>query len=145
VPLLLVAGSLGSMLLNSCQQPETRVSDAKTEVADAQQKLTEAERNASDERLKVWQPFKTESEEKIKRNARALEDFRVKMAANTNAFRDRYQVRVEELERRNNALRDKIAEYRDESDLKLKDFQTEVSRDIDGLNTAIKDLPTSGD
>jgi phosphoenolpyruvate-protein kinase (PTS system EI component) len=134
--ILAMAGLLSGTLYTACNNSEKRVEEAAEDVADAQKKLDDAEAKFAEE----WENFKMENEKRIQENETEISNYR-EMEKADPTWSNKYRVRIDELETRNNALRDKIRNYEAEKRRdKWESFKEEFKHDMDELGTALKDF-----
>lgn len=135
----IIAPALFLALLSAgCQQPEAKVEDAKEEVVDANQDLREATREMRAQWQEDWLEFKRENDAEFAGNERSIIAFRNEVKAVDFRYRDKYNVMIDALERRNNELRDRVNNYKDAGDAKWEEFKRDFTRDMDDLESSRK-------
>jgi phosphoenolpyruvate-protein kinase (PTS system EI component) len=134
--ILAMAGLLSGTLYTACNNSEKRVEEAAEDVSDAQKKLDNAEAKFAEE----WENFKVENEKRIQENETEISNYR-EMEKADPTWSNKYRVRIDELETRNNALHDKIRNYEAEKRQdKWESFKEEFKHDMDELGTSLKDF-----
>jgi phosphoenolpyruvate-protein kinase (PTS system EI component) len=134
--ILAMAGLLTGAINTACNNSEKRVEEAAEDVSDAQKKLDDAETKFAEE----WDKFKTENEKQIQENENEIASYR-EMERKDQTWSNKYKVRIDELETRNNALREKMRTYEaDKRRDKWESFKEEFKHDMDELGTALKDF-----
>ena len=125
-----------SSIFTSCVSKEKKVEDAKEDVRDAKQELKEEQRDLNIE----YPTFKTDAETKIADNEKRIAKLREKLNKPGKApFDDLRKKRIDELEKKNAALKSRLYAYEKErSDWET--FKREFNHDIQGIGDAFKDL-----
>jgi hypothetical protein len=85
-----------------------------------------------------WLEFKRENDTDIAENERRIIELRKQVGKANTCFRASYNARIYELERRNNELRDRTNNYRDEGDVKWAAFKRGCKRDMHNLKSLLK-------
>lgn len=102
--------------------------------ASATYKLQTAAQKAED-----WKTFKTEQEQKIKKNDERIAELKKAKAADGKVMDAAYQKEIERLQAKNAELRTRIVNYKyDES--KWAQFKREFNHDMDELGKSLKDI-----
>ena len=127
-----------TLLLSACQQPKEKVGIAIEKVANVNRSLMEATREIRPAWQEAWLKFKRENDTDIAENERLITELRKDVGKANTRFRASYNVRIDELERRNNELRDRTDNYRDEGDSKWVAFKHGSKRDMDNLKALLK-------
>lgn len=135
-----VTGFCLAILVTGCQKPEQQVENAKEKVADANQDLKEAKREVRAEWQENWLKFKRDNDQDIAANERRFLDLRKEVNDVDTRYRAKYNTRIDELERRNNELRDRIINYKDDGDPRWEEFKTEIKRDMDDLKSSVSNI-----
>ncbi len=129
-----------SFLISACQKPEEKVDNAREKVADANQDLKEAKREARAEWQEDWLKFKRDNDEDIASNERRILELRKDVNDVDARYRAQYNNRIDELEHRNNELRERVNNYRDSGDERWEEFKKDMKRDMDDLHTSLKNV-----
>lgn len=137
---LILAGSLAPFLLMSCQRPEEKVDSAKEKVATANQDLKEARRDAGTEWQEDWLKLKRDNDQEIAGNERRIIEIRKDVNTVDAPYRAKYNTRIDEFERRNNELRDRVNNYKNVGDEKWVEFKKDIKRDMDDLKSSLKNI-----
>lgn len=135
---------VAATLLTSCQSPEKKVENATEKVAEAKQELTDAQKTAQMEAQKAsdaaeWQKVKAEWNLKVKENEKEVADLKVKMKKEGKKMDAAYKEKVDMLEKKSTALKNRIADY-DKSPSEWESFKREFTHDMDEFGKAFKDL-----
>jgi len=135
------------VLVTGCQRADEKVADArgevqdaKEEVAEATQDLKEASREARVEWQENWLAFKSDTDKKVADNERRILELRSEVARLDVRYQTAYFTNIDEMERRNNELRERVNNARDEGDAQWEVFTTEIGRDFDNLKTSIEGI-----
>ena len=134
-----------SVVLVSCQGPKEKVAaarvdvtEAKEQVADARQDLKEAKREMRVEWQEAWLKVKSENDKDIAENERTIIDLRRKVRDIDSRNRAKYTTHIDDMERSNYALRDRVNNVRDQGDVVWEQFKKDMKRDMDNLKVSLK-------
>lgn len=127
-----------ALLLIACQKPAEKSGIA----TENNGKVNQSVQGASSEVRPAWQEaylkFKRKNDVDIAENEQRIIELRKAVRKANTRFRASYSVRIDELERRNNELRDRTDNYRDEGDAKWAAFKHGSKRDMDKLKSLLK-------
>lgn len=130
-----------ALLLIECQKPAERSKRSGTAIEDVAS-LNQGGREASKEVRPAWQEayrkFKRQNDIDIAENERRIIELRKNVGNASMRFRTSYTLRIDELERRNNELRDRTDNYRGQGDAKWAAFMYSSKRDMDKLKSLLK-------
>jgi predicted RNase H-like nuclease (RuvC/YqgF family) len=90
--------------------------------------------------ISEYQQFKKESEEKIDDFEKSIAEFKTKIANAKAETKAEYEKKLTSLEQKDNALKKKLEEYKEDGQDNWSKFKSEFSHDMDELGIAIKDL-----
>ncbi|MFL5754032.1 MAG: hypothetical protein ACJ76F_11540 [Bacteroidia bacterium] len=136
--MIVMMGIVATAFISSCQSPEKKVEKAEEKVEDAKMDLTQAQIDARNENFKAWQKFRNESEDRIRENEKMIGEQKAKLKnTNNKAGND---PRLDEMERKNSELRQKIYNYDNADDSKWEEFKREFNHDMDELGKSLKDF-----
>lgn len=125
----------------SASQKEQNATD-QLEVAEENLENVKDQTQADAKRLAgsdEWQAFKIASLEKIQENKQLMADMRIKMKSSGKKADATYEVKINELEQKNNDLKARMTAYEsNQTDWIL--FKTEFIRDMEGLGMALKEF-----
>ena len=110
--------------------------DSAEEVVDAQQDLEQAKADYEAQ----YNQFKLESEEKITANEKIIADLKVYSKDKKSEAKAEYDKMIADLEIKNEAMKVKVRDYKDEGSEKWESFKREFNHDMDELGASIKDL-----
>jgi predicted nucleic acid-binding Zn-ribbon protein len=133
----LAAGVCLAVLLAACQTPEQKVAETKENVTNAKQDLKEANRDARAQWQEDWLAFKRDNDKDIAANERRIIDLRQQVNGADSRYRATYNARIDELERRNNELRERVNNCRDGEDEKWGEFKENTKRNMDNLKALL--------
>lgn len=135
---VVVCGFLSISLFTYCNKSQNKIEEAKEEVKAAEQDLKAAEADY----LEEVRNFKEETEMKIDENKNQIEILREQRSSRkTTAEKEMYDKKIADIEKRNEELRNKLKEYREEIRTeKWESFKREVNHDVDELSRAIEDI-----
>jgi hypothetical protein len=129
----------------ACQKSsEEKVADARGNLNEANKELQETQREVRAEWQQDWLTFKSEMDERVAANERLIIERRAEVAKLDERYRDQYDDLLDDVERRNNELRDKIANAKDEGDVLWEQFKTDTKNALDSLEASIKSIQVAG-
>ncbi|TND01985.1 MAG: hypothetical protein FD123_4136 [Bacteroidetes bacterium] len=141
-PLVLVIFTTGAAF-TGCESSAKKVENAEQDVAAAHAKLDQARIDSAAE----YEKAKIEWAGRIASNEKALAEFRVKIAADKKETRIKNEVRLNELQKRNDAMKIKMHEYKHGEKTMWNDFKmsftmiaVEFDRDMDAFEKSIADF-----
>jgi hypothetical protein len=137
---LLVFGAL----FTGCTDSAQNVQDAQEDVIEAEAELAKAQ---MEYQMDV-ENHKVQTASTIRSNNERIAEFNASLANEKKELRDEYNVKIAELERRNNAMERKMAdyntsEYRSDSKTQWENFKSEFKRDMDQLEQELSDLTSN--
>jgi len=127
-----------TLLLVGCQKPMEKSGITIEKVANVNQGLKGATRAVRPAWQEAWLTFKRDNDTDIADNERRITALRKEVGKANSRFRASYNMRIDELERRNNKLRDRVNNCKDEGDAKWVAFKHGAKRDMDGLKSLLK-------
>lgn len=128
---------------NKVESAKEEVRAEREDVRDAQEDLQKAENEYSME----VSNFKKDAEVKIEENKKTIKELKEKRSMKKTAReKDMYDERIAELERRNDVLRDKLRDYKEEKrSEKWESFKREFNSDMNSLGASIKNAFTDNE
>ncbi len=140
-PVMYIAATVClAVLVSACQTPEQKVVEAKESVANANQDLKEAAREVRAQWQENWLTFKRDNDKDIAANERRIIELRKEVNDVDARYRATYSARIDELERGNNELRDRVNNCRDEGDARWEEFKKDTKRNMDDLKSLLSNL-----
>lgn len=137
---------IAGLLFTSCnsqsqkiENAEDNLQDKKEAVIDAKIDLTQARQDSVTE----FQQFKTEFQNQIIANEKTIAGLKVSIADASQEDKALYEKKLAEMEEKNNDLKVKLAEYKEEETDQWKTFKLEFKRDMDELGKAFSDFTVS--
>lgn len=137
VTLGLVAFTTALILLGGCKSPNEKNRAAK--VDKAAEKLIEARQNYIEE----YEAFKTEANIKIEANEKAIAKLKEDGKKNNKETKAVLDKKLAALELKNQELKDKIRDSKEDDNERWETFKLEFKYDMDNLGQALKDLTTN--
>jgi len=110
------------------------------DVANANQDLKDARREVRADWQEEWLAFKRTNDMAIAENERRFIELRSKAIDVDLTSRAAYTGRIDACERRNNDIRDRVNNYKDEGVAEWQIFKKAIGRDIDDLNMSCQNI-----
>ncbi len=136
VYIIITAFMAGAVLMSCGKTSEQKVKNAKEDIGKAEQELKETQAGY----LAEWQTFKSEYDSTIEANIKRIDAFKEKMDNAGPEVKAKHNKEVAVLEQKNNDLKMKLAEYKDDGQIKWEEFKTNFKKDIDGIGKTMDDL-----
>jgi len=130
--IIFVAGTI----LTSCTSSAEKVDNAKANVEAATLDLEHAKEDYNRE----YENFKLESEEKITANEKIIADLKHYSKSVKKEMKTDYQKAILSLEQKNELMKEKVRDYKNDGNEKWQSFKREFNHDMDELGQALKDL-----
>src|SRR5690606_792064 len=121
------------------ENAEDKVLDAKEAVIDAKIDLTLARQDSISE----FQQFKTDFQNKIAVNEKTIAGLKLSIEGANQENKVLFEKKLVELEEKNNDLKIKLAEYKEEDTDQWEAFKLEFKHDMDELGKAFSDFTVS--
>lgn len=125
---------LGMVGFSGCTSSEENVEAAKSDV----KKADEALKQATKEYQQDMKAYRIETQKKIDANNQVIADMKLKAAKKKESVRMEHLKEIEELERKNNRMKTKLDDYRDDGREKWERFKKELGEDMNELGEALK-------
>jgi len=125
-----------TLILFSCNTPAEKVENAEKNVTEANKKLDKA----NEEYLEDMANYRIVKQEEIDANVKLIVDYKKQIEKDKKEVRIENQKKVEELEKRNTDLKNKIDNYNETGQDKWENFKNEFNRDFNELKESIKNL-----
>jgi len=123
--------------VSSCKSPaDTENNELNEDVNAVEQDIEDARVDA----IAQYEEFKKDAESKIDENINQLNELKKDAKIKTKEAKADLDVKLFELERKNQALRDKIRDYKDEGNEKWNAFKQEFDRDMDSISLSLKEV-----
>lgn len=134
---------VGGIALSSCQSSATKVKNAEEALQQAKSNVVDAKANLNETRqdsVAEYQAFKKTSEERINANEKSIADFKAKIAKDKKEAKAQDEKQLATFEQKNNDLKMKLENYKDEGQLKWLTFKNEFNHNMDQLGKALKNF-----
>ena len=128
---LLLFGVVG---FSGCTSSKENVEAAQDDV----EKADEALKQATKEYQEDMRTYRIETQEKIDANNRKIAELKLNAASKKESVRKEHVKGIEELERKNNQMKTKLDDYRDDGREKWERFKKEFGEDMNELGEALK-------
>lgn len=137
-PILILSSILTiSLLLTGCFSSGEKKDNAEKEVVEVNKALEEANKTYMED----VKAYKAETEKIIENNKERIADLKLQAVKEKENRRAENLKKIEELERRNNNLKNKLFDYRDNDGSKWDKFKSEFIKDMDELRAEIAEFP----
>lgn len=131
-----ISTAYGQVPDKKSEKARENLKDAKKEVVEAKQDLMAAQKDSVSEYLK----FKRESDLKLKSNDKSIADLKMKIAESVSKDKVTFQKNIGLIEIKNDNLKLRLAEYKDEGQTKLSTFKSEFDHDLDLVGKELKNF-----
>ena len=121
---------------NNNKYGSERAEDAAEELRDAKKDLDEAQR----EYTIKYNDFKREMDNKITENDKAIAALKADVRERNAEAKANWNTAVNDLERKNQSLKDRINDYKVDGNANWEEFKREFNHDMDRLGEALKDM-----
>lgn len=115
-----------------CNSSTKNLEDAKTESVKAETELKIAEK----EYLEDLREYRIAKANEILENEKRIAEYKALKVENKVAINEK----IDAIEKKNNELKTKMENYKDDGEENWKTFKSEFNRDMDELGKALKDL-----
>lgn len=139
--ILIFSAFITVTLLTGCFSSEEKKENAEKEAVEANKALEKANK----EYLEEVKAYKAETERVIENNKERIADLKLQAAKEKESVRTENLRRIEELERQNNNLKNKLFDYRENDHDKWDEFKSGFNQDMDELREAIAEFPPKND
>ena len=120
----------------SCSSSSKKVDDAQNSIREARQDLDAANK----EFLADMENFRVEMVAKIDANDKRIAELKANMVNEKKTAQADYKKKIDDLEKRNRALKAKIDGYEGEGKENWENFKAEFNHDMDQFGQAFKDI-----
>ncbi len=127
---------ISGAILTGCKTPAQKVEDAENKVEQANIDLDEA----TEEYLADIEKYKKETNGIITANEQRILELRSKIKNSKGSAKADLEDRIADLEKKNNELKNELANYKGEGKDKWKTFKEEFEHDMEELEKALNDL-----
>jgi DNA anti-recombination protein RmuC len=139
--ILTLAGfMLGSVITSCHQSSSTKIDNKEDKLLKEQEDVVEAKQDLNQALKDSVRQFKLDAQNTITENNRKIDEFKQKIASGKKETRDKYEVKVNDLERKNKELQKRLDEFNDENGEKWTSFKREFNHDMDEMGNSLKDL-----
>lgn len=121
---------------NNNKYSSERAEDAAEDLRDAKKDLDEAQR----EYTIKYNDFKREMDNKITENDKAIAALKADVRERNAEAKANWNTAVNDLERKNQSLKDRINDYKADGNANWEEFKREFNHDMDRLGEALKDM-----
>lgn len=141
VIVLTLVGFMAASVLNSCQNSSSsKIDNKEDKLLKEQEDVVEAKQDLNQALRDSVRQFKLDAQNTISENNRKIDEFKEKIANGKKAARDKYEVKISDLERKNKELQKRLDEFNDENGEKWASFKREFNHDMDEIGNSLKDM-----
>jgi len=140
---LAVTAIITGTIFTACLSSSQKVENAEDKVEDAQKAVLDAKSDlnmARQDSITEIQQFNTEFKNQISTNTKSIADLKVSIVNATKENKAIFEKKIAELEKRNNDLKMKLAEYNEGGTGQWQTFKSEFKHDLDELGNAFADF-----
>ena len=135
--IIALIGIFSGAVLSGCDKTQDqKLQTTQENLADAKQNV----KTASADLIAEWQAFKAQSEQAIAANEKRIDVFKAKMDKVGAKTKAKYAKDVAELERKNTAMKEKLANYKVDGKSNWEEFKVNFNRDMDAIGKTMTDL-----
>jgi hypothetical protein len=137
VALIAVITSFGLMACNETP------ADKEVKVEEAQENLDQAQQNfeqATTDSINDYAQFKQESEMKLQSNDEKIAVLKSKMTSDKKDLKIKYDKKIGELEAKNNKLRTRLNDRKEDSETSWASFKQSINEEMDEVGKSISDM-----
>ena len=133
---LALTAFVAGIIFTGCNSQGEKVDAAKAEMEAAEKSLQKANENYDAE----YSKFKEESDMQIAANEERIAELKKESKKMKASEKIEYEKTIEDLEDRNERMKEKMKDYKNEGNEKWESFKREFSHDMDELGQSLKDL-----
>ncbi|MFA7081250.1 MAG: hypothetical protein WC135_01440 [Bacteroidales bacterium] len=133
----------GTTTLVSCMSPGEKVDSAKEDVQEAKQDVEQTNQELNNAIQDSIMEFRKDAAERINANEKEISDLKLKLKNQGKEAKAKIERKIAELEAKNNKMEEALSDYKDESEIKWKEFKEEFNHDLDELGKALGNLSTN--
>ena len=133
---LIVTSLFGITLISCNQNSESGISEARKDVIESEKEVNEATEAYNTE----VKNYKLDQEKTFIDNEEKIADLKERRTDVNTGKRTKYDEKINELENKNNTLREKIDNTGYESKERWESFKSEFNHDMNALGESVKDL-----
>lgn len=119
-----------------CASPANKVEKSEQKVTEARQDLTLAQQDYAEE----LSAFREETGKRITANDTLIADLRASMKRAGSDAREDYKEKINDVQNRNDQLRKRLGDYKEDGNQRWDAFKEEFNRDMDDLGKSLKDF-----
>ena len=149
--LTLIFAFTGILMTSCVDDSKKKAEDAQKELVEKNQKLEEKTKELRAETIRNWEEFKAASDEALIKRENDIKEIRANIAKADKKQREKLNAQLEDLERKNNELKERIAtrstiikddarEFNEKVAEDYKAAEKEFKRDMDDLGNSISNF-----
>ncbi len=137
---------IAGVLFTSCNSSSRKIKNAEDKVLDAKEAVIDTKIDLTQARqvsVNEFQQFKTDFQNLISTNEKKIAGLKLSIADASQKNKIQFGEKLSVLEKRNNELKIKLAEYKEDETDQWKAFKLEFKHDMDELGKAFSDFTVS--
>lgn len=134
---------IAGVLFTSCNSSSRKIKNAEDKVLDAKEAVIDTKIDLTQARqvsVNEFQQFKTDFQNLISTNEKKIAGLKLSIADASQKNKIQFGEKLSVLEKRNNELKIKLAEYEEDETDQWKAFKLEFKHDMDELGKAFSDF-----
>lgn len=135
-----IAAVMAGAMLSGCQSSATKVENAEDKVVEANKSLDQANLNLYQARTDSILQFRKESAEKLTSYDTQIIELKAKIASSKKETKAAYQKSLADIEKKNNEMKARLENFKDDAATSWNNFKAEFSHDMDELDKSLKDF-----
>lgn len=137
---------IAGVLFTSCNSSSRKIKNAEDKVLDAKEAVIDTKIDLTQARqvsVNEFQQFKTDFQNLISTNEKKIAGLKLSIADASQKNKIQFGEKLSVLEKRNNELKIKLSEYKEDETDQWKAFKLEFKHDMDELGKAFSDFTVS--
>ena len=138
---LTVVAFISVNIYSGCEStPEKRVESAEQDLHEARKEIKEAVKDARTAYRDEWHTFQFDTEAKLRDNEYRINELKRQMVKAPVKSKMKFDKEIEAVEQRNENLKQKLADYKDEGKEEWEDFKKEFAIEVEGIQKSLSNV-----
>jgi t-SNARE complex subunit (syntaxin) len=139
--ILTLTGLMAGSIFVSCHQSSSnKIDKIEDKLLKEQEDVGQARHDLNQALKDSIREFKLDAQNKIAGNDRKIDEFKAKIAKGKKSAGDKYEAKINDLEKKNKDLRKRLDDFIDESGDAWASFKREFNHDMDEIGNSLKDI-----